>query len=529
MKEFEMRKKFLSVISVLLSVITAATCALTPLAASAASVLVTTQEAVPGVSWEQSVQPYSEFTSKLADGGAFYIPGLNSTVSEDKDFKCYAANDDMIPQAMCSVEQFTLITAYCNESGSRSVIYVLDHNKSLIKTLILPDSYHVGGIAYDSDNRVILITKSSKCTLGVISLDDFYRYLTFNSPFIKISYTVADSVADVTLDGFSGVTYRNGKVYVSAFGSGGSSRAFCYAPYYDAAAKTYSLTYLYEFSLPDYTQGITVSTYKDKLRLFVSVSYGRSESKNVYCSYLYTYTFNEDTGEKTFDNILTCPPMLQQTYCKGGKLYCLFESAAKLYRSDNKNPVDVVLPLQLSRLCDEKQGAAINISSSNAADGKKISVTSNIPGAKIYYSASMPYISNKSVKAYSYKSSYTKTTSSMVYAVAVLDGRIVASDAVYVTVSKAAAPKNIRVTAKSSKAVNLAWSAAKNASGYYVYRSTSANGKYTLVGTVSGNKTKFKDKTVKSNKKYYYKVKAYRKGYTNSSLTSSVSVKTKKS
>lgn len=515
--------------SVMLCIIMTLSCVLLPSQAYAALSLATTQEAVPGVSWTDSLRPYVEFNSKLADG-AFYIPGLNSTVSEDKDFKHYAANDSMIPQAMCSVDQFTLITAYDGDSSARSVIYVLDYNKNLVKTLVLPDSYHVGGIAYDSNNRVILVTKASKCTLAVISLEDFYRYLTFNSPFVKISYTVADSSADAVGPSFSGVTYRNGKVYVSSFGSGSSSVAYCYTPSYNAAAKTYSLTYQYKFSLPNYTQGITVSSYKEKLRLFVSVSYGRSEKKNIYCSYLYTYTFDENTGEKTFDNILTCPPMLQQTYCKGGKIYCLFESAAKLYRSENKDPLDVVIPLKLSKICDEKQGNNINVNVKNVANGKSISVSTNIQGAKIYYSSSMPYIRQKSVKnAYTYKSAYTKTASSMVYAVAVADGRIVASDAVYVTVSKAKAPTKLRVTAKSSKAVNLAWNKASGASGYYIYRSTSKNGKYALVGTVSGNKTKYKDRTVKKNKTYYYKIKAYKKGCANSSYTSSVSVKTKKS
>lgn len=517
------------IISIILSISAVLSCVMLPFEASALTALVTTQGPASNVVWMQSILPYSEFNAKLADG-AFYIPGLDSTVSEDKDFKCYTANDTMIPQAMCSVDQFTLITAYDSEGSARSVIYILDYNKNLIKTLVLPDSYHVGGIAYDSVNRVILVTKASKKSLAVISLDDFYRYLTFNSPFIKISYTVADSTADVSLWSFSGVTYRNGKVFVTAFGSGSSSLAYCYTPYYDAVNKNYKLTYQYKFTIPNYTQGITVSSYKEKLRLFVSVSYGRSESKNIYCSYLYTYTFDENTGAMTFDNILTCPPMLQQTYCKGGKLYCLFESAAKLYKSENKNPVDAVLPLQVSRLCDEKQGNNINIAVTNAADGKKISITTNVSGAKIYYSSVMPYVSKKKISsAYAYKSSYIKTSSGMVYAVAVLDGRIVASDAVCVTVSKAAAPKKLKVTAKSSKAVNLAWTKVSGASGYYVYRSTSANGKYTLVGTVKSNKGSFKDKSVKANKTYYYKVKAYRNGYSNSSLTSYVSVKTKKS
>lgn len=516
------------IISILLSVIAVLSCVF-PVNAFASVITETTQGPADNVFFTNSLAPYYEFNSKTADG-AFYIPGLNNAVSYNSEFKCYSSNDTMVPQGMCIAEQYTLITAYDSDEAAKSVIYVLDFNKNLVKTLILPDSYHVGGIAYDTANKLILITKGSKCEVGAISFDDFLRYLRFNSPFIKINYTISESVSNLKATSASGVTYKNGRVYLTAFGSGSTSCAYCYIPYYDAINNTYYLTYQYKFSLPNYTQGITISSYKEKTRLFVSVSYGRSERKNIYCSYLYTYTFDEITGSKSFDNILTCPPMLQQTYCMGGKLYCLFESAAKLYKSENKNPVDVVIPIALSKICDEKQGNNINISVKDVADGKYVSINTNIIGASIYYSSSMPYISkNKVTNAYKYNKAYTKTASGMVYAVAVLDGRIVASDAVYITVSKAVAPGKPKITAKSSKAVNISWKTASNVSGYYVYRSTSAKGKYTLVGTVKGNKGKFKDKSVKSNKKYYYKIKSYRNGYSNSSLTSYTSVTTKKS
>ena len=520
-----MKKKILSFLLSITIIISL----LLPFNAYSLSNLETTTGNVPGVDFTTSLAQYSEFSRKITDG-AFYIPGLVNTVSYDKEYKCYASVPTMVPQAMCTVDQFTLITAYDSDENARSVIYVLDNNKNLVKTLILPDSYHVGGITYDLANRVILIAKATRSAVGVISVDSFYRYLSFNSPFIRVSYSVSESVSDVKISSASGVTYRNGRIYLTSFNSSGSSSAYCYIPTYDSANKTYSLKYQYKFYLPAYTQGITISNYKEKTRLFVSVSYGRSESKSIYCSYLYTYTFDEQTGNKTFDNILACPPMLQQTYCLGGKLYCLFESAADIYRSVNKNPVDVVVPLKLSQLCDEKRGSSVNISVSDVNDGKNIKIATNISGAKIYYSSGMPYIGGKSVKnAYSYKSSYTKTASGMVYAVAVLDGRIVASDAVYVTVGKASAPSKPKITAKSSKAVNLKWNKASNASGYYIYRSTSKNGKYTKIATVSSSKNTFKDKSVKSNKTYYYKVKAYRKGYKNSDFSTYVSVKTKKS
>lgn len=72
-----------------------------------------------------------------------------------------------------------------------------------------------------------------------------------------------------------------------------------------------------------------------------------------------------------------------------------------------------------------------------------------------------------------------------------------------------------KVTLKSAKAgkkqVTLTWAKAKKATGYYIYRSTSKNGKYTKIATVKKAATvKYTDKkSLKSKKTYYYKVVAY--------------------
>lgn len=64
------------------------------------------------------------------------------------------------------------------------------------------------------------------------------------------------------------------------------------------------------------------------------------------------------------------------------------------------------------------------------------------------------------------------------------------------------------VTAGRKKAT-VKWKKVSKASGYYVYRSTSKNGKYKKVATIKkGSTVKYVDKKLKSNKKYYYKVKA---------------------
>ena len=142
----------------------------------------------------------------------------------------------------------------------------------------------------------------------------------------------------------------------------------------------------------------------------------------------------------------------------------------------------------------------------------------SLPNAKIYYSSSMPYYRYSKITSCSlYKKAYLKRNTGTVYAVAVVDNRIVAADAVYVSVSKAAAPSKLKIKSKSKKATS-----------YEIYRSTSKSKKYKKVATVSASKKTFKDTKLKKNKKYYYKVRAVRKGYINSNFSNIVSTKTKK-
>ena len=496
--------------------------------------VITTQELVPTVNDMDTLNTYQEFNTKVTDG-AYVIPGLMSSVSYDKQLKRFATTQTMCPQAICKVGHYTLITAYdsaTDSSGasiSRSVVYVLDANNALAKTLVLPDSYHVGGIAYDSVNQLILITKASKSAVGIISLEDFNRYMNFSSAFVNVDYTIEENDSDNFIESASSVTYKNGLVYLATFGAGADSYAYCYTPVYDKTKNTYTLLYKYKMSLPSYTQGFSLSQYKGKLRLFASVSYGRNETKGIYLSYLYTYTFDDQTGTKTFDNVLSCPPMLELNYSQGGKLYCLFESASAIYRGVSRKPLSYVVPLKLSALCDEKQGSLINVRTSNVANGKRVYIDCAIPDAKIYYNVNMPYYSTSYIaSAYSYKGSYLKQNSSMVYAVAVLNGRIIASDGAYISVSTASAPSNLKASKKTKNSVSLSWSAASNATSYEVYQSTSKTKNFKKVATVSASKKSYKCTKLKKNKTYYFKVRAVRNGYKNSKYTYTVGAKTLK-
>ena len=68
-----------------------------------------------------------------------------------------------------------------------------------------------------------------------------------------------------------------------------------------------------------------------------------------------------------------------------------------------------------------------------------------------------------------------------------------------------------KLKSATKKTVTLTWKKVKGISGYEVYRAIKKNGKYKKVKTLSSKKTSYTDKKVESKKKYYYKIRTYKK------------------
>jgi len=86
--------------------------------------------------------------------------------------------------------------------------------------------------------------------------------------------------------------------------------------------------------------------------------------------------------------------------------------------------------------------------------------------------------------------------------------------------SLAGPPTGVTATASGTQ-VTVSWTAATNATGYIIYRSTSPNGTYTNIGTSTG--TSYTDNSATNGVTYYYKVVSTNGGG-NSALSSSATV-----
>ncbi len=73
---------------------------------------------------------------------------------------------------------------------------------------------------------------------------------------------------------------------------------------------------------------------------------------------------------------------------------------------------------------------------------------------------------------------------------------------------KPAAPTNVKATVSSATKVKVSWSAVSGATGYEVYRATSANGTYSKLGTVTTTSRDCPGLTTGTT--YYFKVRAYK-------------------
>ncbi|HHV11164.1 MAG TPA: hypothetical protein GXX75_12885 [Clostridiales bacterium] len=82
--------------------------------------------------------------------------------------------------------------------------------------------------------------------------------------------------------------------------------------------------------------------------------------------------------------------------------------------------------------------------------------------------------------------------------------------AVQAATAKLTAPKTVKTTIASGSSIKIAWSKVTGASGYQIYRATSAKGTYKLVKTAASGKYSYINTKLTPGKTYYYKVRAYK-------------------
>ena len=164
-----------------------------------------------------------------------------------------------------------------------------------------------------------------------------------------------------------------------------------------------------------------------------------------------------------------------------------------------------------------------SVTLSNTSSGVKVS-WGKVTGASGYYvyrkTSSGSWTKIKTTTGTSYTDTSAKNGTTYYYTVRAYSGSTMSSYVTTKSIKRLAQPG---VTlSKTSSGVKVSWGKVTGASGYYVYRRTSATGSWTKLKTTTG--TSYTDTTAKKGTTYYYTVKAY-SGSSNSSYVTNKTIK----
>lgn len=286
------------------------------------------QDSVVGeLSQSDAYSKYKSFFKNV--DGSFIIPGLTS---------------NMCPQGLCKAGDYILISAYDPYEIYNSCIHVVEEvTGEYIKTVWLKDNnYHAGGIT--SDGTDVYVANSSEGTLAKLSLSQIIKandkeVVTWNS------VTVKDEKKEKVKASFCSYDSDRKVVWVGVFNDKGSSRAYGYFINGTNAKLKYNMV------IPQFTQGMC---FNGKY-VYFSRSYGFENSSKID---KYVYRKDDTKGGIVYytykcapKKTISAPPGSENIFIYNGRLYILFESAAKYYYKGALEAGNVPAPYPVDCVC----------------------------------------------------------------------------------------------------------------------------------------------------------------------------------
>ena len=203
----------------------------------------------------------------------------------------------------------------------------------------------------------------------------------------------------------------------------------------------------------------------------------------------------------------TTPETTGKTYYYRIRTYKII-NGTKYYSCYSNVPKVIFTKTMDLTITSKNNSALLKWSIANGADGYQIYRSTSKKGTykriKTLINSKKTSYTDKNIKAYTtyyYKiRCYSNTSSGKVY------GSF--SD---IKTKTPLAKANIKKINYTGKTVKLSWDKISTVKGYVIYRSTSENGRYRKITTVSSKKTSYTDKALTQGRVYYYKIKAYKK------------------
>lgn len=265
------------------------------------------------------------------------IPGLSYTRFDS------GGCSDMVPQAVCYVQGYVLISAYCAEDGEHnSVLYVLrSADYQYVCTLQLDITAHVGGMAYDPDSEYLWVCDSRQKRLVAYYMSYLWLYIhdaCSVSSQMRLISTYAEHAVDIAP---SFCTYADGMIWVGKFDEDHNSIVHGYLVTKDYLRRGAWMTG------PKNGQGMAIYRSQGITYCTFATSYGRRNDSKIYSYTIDDYTIKVGSKEMGLHLVktITMPSMMEGIAVAGGITYAVFESAANKYRSStlkSTNPCDRV-------------------------------------------------------------------------------------------------------------------------------------------------------------------------------------------
>lgn len=143
---------------------------------------------------------------------------------EEKFTEIPIGDSTYVPQGICEVDGYKLVTAYDSTGENNTIIYVSDQNGNYIKSVQLDNKVHAGSVSYDAQTGSIYITGSGNGNCSEVLKYTKEDFLTCSEG--EILYENSKFTIDDNCDLYSSsakqsspayLTISNGYLYVGNF------------------------------------------------------------------------------------------------------------------------------------------------------------------------------------------------------------------------------------------------------------------------------------------------------------------------
>ena len=287
---------------------------------------------------------YKDYCNKFKGYRTFLDSMINKYVSIP------GVGNNYVPQGICKVKEYFLITFYDYTKIANSIICVIDDSSKKFRIVYLDGKYHCGGIGYHEKSNSIYITGSSMGNSSYINKYDCNDILSKDKVYAKVKFRVDDNnTLKSSISGKSSVAYLfvlDNQIYLGNFSFKGDGRLKWY--YLDDKGNLLIDSCFILDNPYINTQGMCKYKYMGNDYYLFSTSFGRKNDSIIYIAILNNNKF------KTIKKI-RFPAMSEQINVdKNGIVYIIFESGAYKYRGAKNRICDVCF-FEFKKLLKDKK------------------------------------------------------------------------------------------------------------------------------------------------------------------------------